>query len=108
MESLEDADGPLRRRAVDELRSFGDRLSHDDALRARVDRYAADLAVFVVERYGDELTAVITHTIDRWDGKEAARKIELHVGSDLQFIRINGTIVGGLVGVVIHAVSVLL
>jgi uncharacterized membrane-anchored protein YjiN (DUF445 family) len=46
--------------------------------------------------------------VNRWDGKEAARKIELHVGRDLQFIRINGTIVGGLVGVVIHAVSVLL
>jgi uncharacterized membrane-anchored protein YjiN (DUF445 family) len=49
---------------------------------------------------------VITHTIERWDGKEAARRIELHVGRDLQFIRINGTIVGGLVGVVIHAVSI--
>ena len=42
---------------------------------------------------------MITHTIERWDGKEAARRIELHVGRDLQFIRINGTIVGGLVGV---------
>jgi uncharacterized membrane-anchored protein YjiN (DUF445 family) len=41
---------------------------------------------------------VITQTIERWDGHEAARKIELHVGRDLQFIRINGTIVGGLVG----------
>ena len=60
-----------------------------------------------IERYGAELTTVITHTIERWDGKEAARRIELHVGRDLQFIRINGTIVGGLVGVVIHAVSLL-
>ena len=68
---------------------------------------AADVAVFAVERYGAELTTVITHTIERWDGKEAARRIELHVGRDLQFIRINGTIVGGLVGVLIHAFSVL-
>ena len=60
---------------------------------------AADAAVFAVDRYGDEVTAVITHTIERWDGREAARRIELHVGRDLQFIRINGTIVGGLVGV---------
>ena len=65
------------------------------------------LAVFVVGRYGDELTAVITHTIDQWDGKEASRKIELQVGKDLQFVRINGTIVGGLVGVIIHAVGTL-
>jgi len=108
VESLEDTAGPLRRRALDELVAFGERLQVDDTLRARLDRYAADLAVFAVGRYGDELTTVITHTINRWDGKEAARKIELHVGRDLQFIRINGTIVGGLVGVLIHALTLLL
>jgi uncharacterized membrane-anchored protein YjiN (DUF445 family) len=108
MESLDDEQGPLRQRALVELTRFGERLQADDALRAKLDRYASDLAVFAVGRYGDELTAVITHTIDRWDGREAARKIELHVGRDLQFIRINGTIVGGLVGVLIHTVSVLL
>ena len=107
MESLEDTDGLVRRRALAELHAFSGRLSEDAALRGRLDGYAADLAVFVVDRYGDELTAVITSTINRWDGKEAARKIELHVGRDLQFIRINGTVVGGLVGVVIHAVSLI-
>ncbi|HYO39612.1 MAG TPA: DUF445 domain-containing protein [Nocardioidaceae bacterium] len=107
MESLEDVDGPLRRRAVEELVAFASLLRRDGSLRARLDGYAADLAVFAVSRYGDELTAVITHTVNRWDGREAARKIELHVGRDLQFIRINGTIVGGLVGVLIHAVSLL-
>lgn len=105
LEALDDVDGPLRARAVRELVAFGDRLGRDDALRARLDGWGADLAVFVVERYGNELTAVITQTIDRWDGREASRKIELHVGRDLQFIRINGTIVGGLVGLVIHAVA---
>ena len=85
-----------QRRSPSDLRT-------DAALRERLDRTAADVAVFAVSRYGAELTAVITHTIERWDGKEAARRIELHVGRDLQFIRINGTIVGGLVGVLIHA-----
>jgi uncharacterized membrane-anchored protein YjiN (DUF445 family) len=108
LDSLEHPEGPVRRRGVLELTRFGASLIADDRLRKKLDGYAADLAVFVVGRYGDELTAVITHTIDRWDGKEAARKIELHVGRDLQFIRINGTIVGGLVGVLIHAVSVLI
>jgi len=103
--ALEDPEGPLRQRGVHELTRFGDLMATDEALRSRLDGYATDLAVFAVGRYGDELTAVISHTIDRWDGKEAARKIELHVGRDLQFIRINGTIVGGLVGVLIHAVS---
>ena len=88
-----------------EATAFSARLAHDEALRARLDGLAADAAVFVVERYGDDLTTVITHTIERWDGKEAADRIELHVGRDLQFIRINGTIVGGLVGVLIHATS---
>jgi uncharacterized membrane-anchored protein YjiN (DUF445 family) len=89
-----------------ELTAFGARLREDPDLRARIDSAASDLSVFVVERYGAELTAVITHTVERWDGREAARRIELHVGRDLQFIRINGTIVGGLVGLVIHAVTV--
>jgi uncharacterized membrane-anchored protein YjiN (DUF445 family) len=106
--ALADDDGVLRRRGVAELTRFGQRLVDEDPLRAGLDRRAADLAVFVVGRYGDELTAVITHTIERWDGKEAANRIELYVGRDLQFIRINGTIVGGLVGLLIHAVSVLL
>ena len=105
--ALADDDGPLRARALAELTAFGQRLLEDAELRAKLDQYAADFAVFVVDRYGAELTTVITHTIDRWDGKEAARKIELHVGRDLQFIRINGTIVGGLVGVLIHTVTVL-
>jgi uncharacterized membrane-anchored protein YjiN (DUF445 family) len=106
-DSLADPEGLLRRRGVDELVAFGERLSTDDALRERLDAYVADFVVFTIDRYGREVTAVITHTVDRWDGKEAARKIELHVGRDLQFIRINGTIVGGLVGVAIHAFTVL-
>lgn len=108
LEAVEDPSGPLRARAVTELVAFGVRLGQDAPLRARLDGWGADLTVFVVGRYGGELTTVITHTIERWDGREAAEKIELHVGRDLQFIRINGTIVGGLVGVVIHAVSLIL
>ncbi len=105
--SLDDPEGAVRRRLRTELDGFAMRLQDDDALRARLDAMASDAAVFAVDRYGNEVTAVITHTIERWDGREAADRIELHVGRDLQFIRINGTIVGGLVGVVIHTVSVL-
>ena len=104
--SLLDPDGAVRDRLARELTAFGVRLREDAELRGRLDGAAADLSVFAVERYGAELTAVITHTVERWDGREAARRIELHVGRDLQFIRINGTIVGGLVGLVIHAVTV--
>ena len=105
LEALDDEEGPLRERAARELASFGETVARDGALRDKLDTWSADFAVWAVGRYGSELTAVITQTIERWDGKEAAAKIELHVGRDLQFIRINGTVVGGLVGVVIHAVS---
>ncbi len=107
-ESLQDPDGAVRQRALEELVAFAERLTEDQRLRERFDELGADAVVFVIQRYGAELTAVITHTIERWDGREAARRIELHVGRDLQFIRINGTVVGGLVGVVIHSVDVLL
>ena len=103
--ALEDPDSRLRARAVAHLIALGDQLGTDAALRARVDGYAADAAAYVVERYGDELTTVITMTIRRWDGQEASRRIELHVGRDLQFIRINGTLVGGLAGLIIHTLA---
>jgi uncharacterized membrane-anchored protein YjiN (DUF445 family) len=106
--SLRDPRGAVRARLDKELVTLADKMIGDDEIRTRLDRVAADVAVFVVRRYGDELTAVITYTIEGWDGRVAARRIELHVGRDLQFIRINGTIVGGLVGVLIHAGSMLL
>ncbi len=107
-DALEDPLGPVRRRATDELQTWATSLGSDEALRARLDARAADAVVYAVDRYADELTSVITTTIERWDGREAADRIELHVGRDLQFIRINGTVVGGLVGVLIHAAGILL
>ncbi len=106
--SLDDPEGAVRRRLLTEVEAFAARLGDDAALRAKLDATIADAAVFAVSRYGTEVTAVITHTIERWDGREAADRIELHVGRDLQFIRINGTLVGGLVGVLIHTVAVLM
>ena len=106
--ALADPEGPLRTRIQSELERFAQRVVGEKDLRDRLDGYVADLAAFAVNRYGTELTAVISHTINRWDGKETASRVELFVGRDLQFIRINGTIVGGLVGLVIHAVVVLI
>jgi uncharacterized membrane-anchored protein YjiN (DUF445 family) len=73
-----------------------------------VDAHLADAVGHLVTTYGGEIATVISQTVDRWDGKEAAERIELHVGKDLQFIRINGTVVGALVGLAIQAVDVLL
>jgi uncharacterized membrane-anchored protein YjiN (DUF445 family) len=106
--ALANPEGALRTRVQSELEKFAQRVVSEQELRDRLDGYVADLAAFAVNRYGTELTAVIGHTINRWDGKETASRVELFVGRDLQFIRINGTIVGGLVGLVIHAVVVLI
>lgn len=106
LESLAAPESAVKARAVVALTRFGARLVDDEALRARLDGYAADAAAFLVSRYGDELSTIITDTIDRWDGKEAAERIELFVGRDLQFIRVNGTLVGGLAGLIIYTVSV--
>jgi uncharacterized membrane-anchored protein YjiN (DUF445 family) len=105
LEAVTNPDGELRRRATAGVASFGDRLSTDDRLRAKVDGWLEDAAAYLVTTYRDELTATITETVDRWDGEETARKVELAVGRDLQFIRINGTLVGGLAGIAIHALT---
>ncbi|GGK68361.1 DUF445 domain-containing protein [Ornithinimicrobium pekingense] len=108
LEALTDPQGHLRRRMSGALSGFGRRVVEDEALRAKLDSGSADLVVSLVERYGPEITSVISGTIQRWDAREASDKIELHVGRDLQFIRLNGTIVGALVGLVIHTVSLML
>ncbi len=103
--SLGDESGLLRRRGLEELESLGRRLMTDDALARRIDARISDASAYVIEQYGTEIATVISATVNRWDGKETAERIELHVGRDLQFIRINGTVVGGLAGLTIYAVS---
>lgn len=106
--ALQDEDGLLRARVVGELRGAGERLRTDEAWQARLDTVIADAGAYVASNYGHEIATVISATVDRWDGKETAERIELHVGRDLQFIRINGTVVGALAGLTVHALSTLL
>ncbi len=106
LESLATPESAVKARAVSSLTAFGTRIVGDVSLRLRLDGYVADAVAFLVDRYGAELSRVITDTIDRWDGREAADRIELFVGRDLQFIRVNGTIVGGLAGLLIYTLSV--
>ena len=106
--SLGDENGLLRRRAREEVDAFGQKLIDDPELSRRLDATISDIAAYAVNNYGSEVATIISATVNRWDGKETAERIELHVGRDLQFIRINGTVVGGLAGVVIHAISALL
>ncbi|HYI60329.1 MAG TPA: DUF445 domain-containing protein [Acidimicrobiales bacterium] len=100
-----DPDSDLRQRLVGAVQDFGQRLRDDTTLQARLDTWVASTAVEVVERSKGEVGEVIASTVARWDSTEATRRIELQVGRDLQFIRINGTVVGGLAGLVIYCVG---
>jgi uncharacterized membrane-anchored protein YjiN (DUF445 family) len=108
LESVDDPSSALRSRIADSVVHIGESLRDDAELRDKVDNWIVRAAQHLVEQYGTEITAIITETIERWDADEASRRIELHVGRDLQFIRINGTVVGSLAGVVIYSVAQLL
>lgn len=103
--SLGDPDSPLRRRVSAALVEVGERLASDDALQQRVDARVADAAVFLVDRYRHDIASIITDTVEKWDPAETTEKIELMVGRDLQYIRLNGTIVGALAGLLIFAIA---
>ncbi len=81
------------------------RLHDDPALRTRLDGYAGRLARYAAESSSSEIRDLITTTVAKWDADETSRRIELQVGRDLQYIRINGTVVGALAGVAIHAAA---
>ncbi|MES2491798.1 MAG: DUF445 domain-containing protein [Pseudomonadota bacterium] len=89
------------------LKELGTALSTDPRLQAQVNRFARRTLVGVASRYGAQIVRLVSETVKRWDGSTVTLRIESAVGRDLQFIRINGTLVGGLVGVAIHAVDVL-
>jgi uncharacterized membrane-anchored protein YjiN (DUF445 family) len=100
----DDPDSELRGRIADAIAALGTRLGEDPALAARVDEALESVARYVSEQFHDEIGSMVSSTIQRWDGHETASRLELLLGPDLQFIRINGTLVGGLAGLAIHTV----
>jgi uncharacterized membrane-anchored protein YjiN (DUF445 family) len=103
--SLADPESGLRVRAAKALAEVGDRLTTDTALQHRVDTWVTDAAVFLVDRYRHDIASIITDTVSKWDADETTEKIELMVGRDLQYIRLNGTIVGALAGLTIFTIA---
>nr|WP_183507884.1 MULTISPECIES: DUF445 domain-containing protein [unclassified Mycolicibacterium] len=105
LEGVDDPSSTLRTRVTDSVVRIGESLRDDAELRDKVDNWIVRGAQHLVAQYGAEITTIITDTIERWDAEEASRRIELHVGRDLQFIRINGTVVGALAGLIIYSVA---
>ncbi len=104
-ESLADAEGTVQTRISLLIQQLGRRAGSDEQFRTRIERVLEGVVGHAVERYGSELTELIRRQVAAWDASSASRNIELAVGRDLQFIRINGTFVGALAGLAIHALS---
>src|ERR1051325_1374283 len=96
--------GPLARG----ISAFGGTLLENEKLLGELDELIIDRIVTVVEGHPQEVSDLIAETVARWDADATSRRMELAVGRDLQFVRINGTLVGGLVGLLIYAIPRLL
>ncbi|WP_298306289.1 DUF445 domain-containing protein [uncultured Erythrobacter sp.] len=84
------------------LADLGEALKQDERLQTQINRFARRTAAGIATRYGTEIVTLVSETVKRWDATTITGRIETAVGRDLQFIRINGTIVGGLVGMTLH------
>ncbi|MFE7425287.1 DUF445 domain-containing protein [Streptomyces sp. NPDC014735] len=103
--AADDEQSELRLRARASLLTFGARLATDGRMQAKLEGWLEDAAVYVVTTYRAEITSLISDTVASWDAEQTSKKIEAHIGRDLQFIRINGTVVGALAGLLIHTVT---
>ncbi|MFH9082858.1 DUF445 domain-containing protein [Streptomyces sp. NPDC017673] len=103
--AAEDERSELRTRVRAALLSLGVRMATEQKVQDKVDSWVEGAAVHVVTTYRTEITSLITDTVAGWDPEHTTRKIEAHIGRDLQFIRINGTVVGSLAGLLIYTLS---
>ena len=87
------------------LMKLGNAVLTDAELMAKVDHWILDAVLYAVEQFRGEVAQLISYTVGQWDAQETSKKIELQIGKDLQFVRINGTLVGGLVGLLLYSIS---
>jgi uncharacterized membrane-anchored protein YjiN (DUF445 family) len=100
--ALADEGSPLTLALKREIGALGARLRADTSLATELDDWLKQVLLHVVDNYRDPLSEIVSETIESWDAQETSRRIELNIGTDLQFIRVNGTLVGGLVGLVLY------
>jgi uncharacterized membrane-anchored protein YjiN (DUF445 family) len=100
-----DPQSELRQRLAAALAASGRRREADARLQDGLERMAESGARALADQFHDELAGLVTGTIERWDGEQTSTQLELLLGRDLQFIRINGTVVGAAVGLALHAIA---
>lgn len=101
---LSDLDSDLNKKLRSGIAGLGIALQESPEMQAQVNTWVTNALIHLVSNYRSEISGIITDTVERWDGKATSERVELAVGRDLQFIRINGTLVGGLVGLIIYSV----
>ncbi len=105
LEAAEDPESSFRQYLEESVVEAGRSIQNDPDLQAKLDAWIVGATGYVAEQFRGEVADLIATTVQRWDTNETSELIELQVGRDLQFIRINGTIVGGLAGLVIYTLS---
>jgi uncharacterized membrane-anchored protein YjiN (DUF445 family) len=108
LRAARDPKAAMAGRVGEAVQQIGITLRDDAGLRNLVNRFARRIAVGTAARYGDGIVKLVSETVRSWDAQTITDRLENAVGRDLQYIRINGTLVGGLVGVVLHTVATLL
>jgi uncharacterized membrane-anchored protein YjiN (DUF445 family) len=101
------AGSDLEKRLAELIQWWARRMLEDEALRTRINTWIAEAAERLANQWDDEVIGMIETTVASWDANEISHRLELQLGRDLQFVRINGTVVGALVGIAIHALLLL-
>ena len=107
-QDLRRSDSTIGRRIAALAASAGQRLQQDEPFRRWINEQITDAAPLAIARYREDIRRYIVERVGQWNAQEMTLELERHIGRDLQFIRINGTLVGGLVGLLIHTVTQLL
>lgn len=107
LDTARNPDGALSGMLGSSIAELGENLRENPALQIQVNRLARRTIVGVSARHGGHIVRLVSDTVKSWDASTVTNRIESAVGRDLQFIRINGTMVGGLVGLVIHLIKTL-
>ncbi len=105
LEELHDEQSQLKKYILRSVNDFAQELLTDETMQQKIDGWIRHTAYRYILKNSKEAGTLISNTVGNWQGRELSQKLELEVGKDLQFIRINGTLVGGLVGLILYIIS---
>ena len=105
LQDLRNPDSTIRNQIEQGILTLGRGLGENPAVREKINFWLCSSLLRLSSEYADTISSIISDTVRKWDAERTSRTVEVYIGKDLQWIRINGTLVGGLVGLLIYAVS---